>query len=245
MTAAAPLRIDGLSLRRGGQEVLDAVSLRLDGPGLYGVIGPNGGGKSTLLNVILGLIAPTRGEVSVFGQSPTKAAHRIGFVPQAAKFDRGFPITLKGMVETALLGPGLRSGRPKPEGGARVAGALEATGIAALAGRRLSALSGGELQRALIARALATSPDMILLDEPTASVDQAHVGLLFELLCDLGQGRPVVVVSHDLAQIAAHCTQIFCVNRQLWPAPAGADAAALAHEIFGGPAHCRHRETAA
>jgi zinc transport system ATP-binding protein len=238
------LIINDLFLKRGGQMVLQDITMRIDGSGLYGIIGPNGGGKSSLFNVILGLTAPTQGSVSVFGLPPAKVSARLGFVPQVAKFDRGFPITLHDMVATALLGPGLRARRPA-DGATRVLDAMDATGIRDLADRPLSALSGGELQRGLIARALATSPDMLLMDEPTASVDQAHGTSLFRLMCDIAQERPVLVISHDLAQIAAHSTQVYCLNRQLWPAPEGADAGQLANEIFGGPVHCSRKETAA
>lgn len=243
MTTPPFLQIDALAVRRGGQDVLTDIALRLDEPGLYGLIGPNGGGKSTLLNAVLGLIQPMSGQISVFGHPPAQAASKIGFVPQAARFDRDFPITLEKMVETALLGPGLRS-LFSSSNQAQVTEALEATGTSGLAKRPLTALSGGELQRALIARALATNPQMLLLDEPTASVDQSHVASLFSLMCDLAQEMPVLVVSHDLAQIAAHCTKVFCVNRVLWPAPDEADAAMLAAEIFGGPAHCYRKEKA-
>jgi len=228
---------------RGRQTVLDHVSLRLDRPGLYGVIGPNGGGKSTLLSVITGALAPVRGTVRVFGQTPSKAASRLALVPQAAGFDRSFPVSLEGLVKTALIGPGLFS-RPGPDGAARVAEALAKTGTADLATRPLSALSGGELQRALIARALAVAPELMLLDEPTASVDQDHADRLFEMLCDLAQTIPVVVVSHSLAHVAAHCTRVFCVNRTLWEAPHPARAADLAAEIFTRDVRCHRHEAA-
>lgn len=236
------LHTTALGLQRGGQTVLDDISLLLEKQGLYGLIGPNGGGKSTLLHVMLGLIAPSSGEISVFGQKPARAAPRIGFVPQAAQFDRGFPVTVRGLVETALLRPGIRNWLLPSKNHAQINYALEATGTDKLADRPLSALSGGELQRALIARALAINPQMMLLDEPTASVDQSHVEALFRLMCDLGQTIPVVVASHDLAQIAAHCTRIFCLNRQLWEAPEGADTSALAAQIFGERAPCRRKE---
>lgn len=234
---------DGLRVTRGQQSVLEDVCLRIDGPGLCGVVGPNGGGKSTLLHVLCGLLPPSRGKVQVLGQSPEKAAARLGLVPQAANFDRGFPVTLRRLVETALLGPGLFT-RAKASDAARVDAALAQADVSALASRPLSALSGGELQRGLIARALATEPAMLLLDEPTASVDQRYADRLFELLCDLSQRIPVLVVSHDLAHIAAHCSRVFCVNRRLWEAPARATAADLAAEIFTRDIHCGRQEVA-
>lgn len=235
---APALLIDQLAVRRGRQSVLQDVSLTIRGAGLVGLVGPNGGGKSTLLAVITGLLAPTAGRITVMGLKPAKAAPQLGFVPQAARFDRAFPITLRGLVETGQLGPGLW----RRQGSAAMAErALDDVGVAHLAGRPLSALSGGELQRGLIARALALSPGMLLLDEPTASVDADHSARLFDLLCDLARRIPVVVVSHDLAQIAAHADRVYCVNGRLWPAARHDSAAALAGEIFKDPADCRHR----
>ncbi|MBC2607827.1 metal ABC transporter ATP-binding protein [Pelagicoccus albus] len=242
MTSPLPLSIDNLSFNRGGQSVLEKVSLRIEGPGLYGLIGPNGGGKSTLLNLILGLLNPTSGQIRVFDKPPAKAASKIGFVPQAAKFDREFPVTLKGLVETGLLGPKLWSRNSAKSKQSRVNEALKAAKVEPLAKRALSALSGGELQRGLIARALATNPEMLLFDEPTASVDHSHAASLFELMCKLGQHRPIIVVSHDLAQIAAHCDQVFCMEHKLWEAPEKPTAASLANQIFGGEVHCHRKE---
>ena len=241
------LTIDHLMFSRGKQLVLDDVSLQIDSAGLYGLIGPNGGGKSTLLKVICGLLQPSAGRIAVLGGQPQQMSPKLALVPQAADFDRAFPVTLRGLVETALLGPGLFD-KPDPsvtDMTERVERAMEQAGIAALANRRLSALSGGELQRALIARALAVNPAFLLLDEPTASVDQKHANRLFELLCDLGQDIPVLVVSHDLAHVAAHCNRVFCVNQQLWEAQQHASAGELAEQIFTQTVHCGRTEEAA
>lgn len=237
------IKIDHLTFSRGAQVVLDDVSLNIDKPGTYGVIGPNGGGKSTLLKLICGLLEPNSGYIQVLGGKPSQVSPNLALVPQAADFDRAFPITLRGLVETALLGPKLFS-KPlaKRVATERIDAAMEQAGVAALADRRLSALSGGELQRALIARALAVNPDLLILDEPTASVDQKHANYLFELLCDLGQTKPVLVVSHDLAHVAAHCHRVFCVNQSLWEAKLHASAGELAEQIFTQQVHCERTE---
>lgn len=231
------LIIDNLAVYRGRQVVLRDVSLKINGPGLYGVIGPNGGGKSTLLSVICGLLPHNKGRIEVFGTTPKKAAPRLALVPQAAGFDRSFPITLRELVETARLGPGLfkQTGQDSLD---QVESALNKTGTLALAERPLSALSGGELQRSLIARALATNPEFLLLDEPTASVDSDHADRLFELLCDLGQKIPVLVISHGLGHVAAHCNRVFCVDKTLWEAKDTATTVALAAEIFSKQIQC-------
>lgn len=235
------LDINCVTVRRDTQTVLDTVTMQIEGPGLVGIVGPNGGGKSTLLATIAGLLATDAGQVRVLGQPPAQAAARLGYVPQAARFDRCFPISLRGMVETALLGPGLWArGRDM----ARVTQAMAQTGITHLADRRLSALSGGELQRGLIARALATDPQMLLLDEPTASIDADQAAQLFILFCDLARRMPVLVVSHDLAQIAAHADQVWCVQTRVWRALRHDSASALAAEIFPTPAQCRKQGAA-
>ena len=235
------LEVTDLDVFRGQQRVLEHVALTLEGPGLYGLIGPNGGGKSTLLSVVTGSLPPARGHVRVFEQPPHQAASRLALVPQAASFDRSFPVSLEGLVGTALIGPGLFS-RPGTEGPARVAEALEKTGTLALAARPLSSLSGGELQRGLVARALAVKPDLLLLDEPTASVDQNHADRLFEMLCDLAQTISVLVVSHSLAHVAAHCERVFCVNRRLWEAEHHKSTVELAAEIFSREIYCGRKE---
>lgn len=231
-------------LSRGKQLVLDDVSLQIEGAGLYGLIGPNGGGKSTLVKVICGLLQPSAGRVEVLGGEPQRMSPQLALVPQAADFDRAFPMTLRGLVETALLGPSLFT-KPDATSLEQVDKAMEQAGVADLANRRLSALSGGELQRALIARALAVNPSFLLLDEPTASVDQKHANRLFELQCDLGQKIPVLVVSHDLAHVAAHCSRVFCVNQSLWEAQQHASAGELAEQIFTQKVHCGRAEEAA
>ncbi|GAA6200465.1 ATP-binding cassette domain-containing protein [Aquicoccus sp. SU-CL01552] len=136
------LEIERLVVHRGQQAVLQNVTLRLERPGLYGLIGPNGGGKSTLLSVICGLLPASAGRVEVLEETPRRAAPRLALVPQAATFDRAFPVTLQGLVETALLGPRLFS-RPMAGAGKRIADAMAKTGISDLADRPLSALSGG------------------------------------------------------------------------------------------------------
>ena len=238
------LSIGNLAVQRGRQVVLRDISLRLDGPGLFGLIGPNGGGKSTQLMATCGLLPISSGRIEVLGTTPRKTVSRLALVPQAAAFDRAFPITLRELVGTALLGPGLFM-RPGPNSAERVDKALRQTGTLTLADRSLSALSGGELQRALIARALATDPEFLLLDEPTASVDQDHADRVFELLCDLGQRIPVLVISHGLAHVAAHCQRVFCVDQSLWEARCHATATELAAEIFSKQIHCGRREEVA
>jgi zinc transport system ATP-binding protein len=240
MTALAVNRLDVV---RDRQVVLEDVSLTIDGPGLYGLIGPNGGGKSTLLHVVCGLLPSTRGSVRVLGDAPRRSSARLGFVPQCAGFERSFPITLQGMVETALVGPGLFS-RPDRSAPARVRRALTNTGLSGLEQRPLSTLSGGELQRGLVARALATTAEFLVLDEPTANVDAHHSDRLFDLMCEYSRSIPVLTASHDLARIAAHCDRVFVIQKQLREIRPRTSIAEMAGEIFTAEAACdRHGET--
>lgn len=205
------LELTGVSLRLRGQLVLDDVHLRLRRGEFLGLIGPNGGGKSMLLAVILGLRRPCAGSVLVFGKSPAEARPLVGWVPQMARFDQAFPIRVDEVVAMGLLG-----GRgPRAERDLRVGRALERVGVAHLARRQVGALSGGELQRVLVARALVSEPALLLLDEPAASLDAPHVAGLHDLLRSLAGGHAIVLVSHDVGVIGRHVDSIACLNRSL------------------------------
>lgn len=197
-----------------GTPVLEAVDLVLWSGDYLGIIGPNGGGKTTLLRIVLGLLEPDRGTVRVFGRSPREARGEIGYVPQYARFDADFPIRVLEMVTMGRLGwkRSPRLGRADREA---ALAALERVEMADLAGRQIGRLSGGQLQRALIARALAVEPRLLLLDEPTASVDTRIGRTVYELLDELAREVTVVLVSHDIGVISRHVKTIGCLNRRL------------------------------
>lgn len=197
------------------QPVLQDVTLRVEPQDFLGIIGPNGGGKTTLLRLILGLLAPLRGRITVFGQSPADAHRLIGYVPQHAKLDESVPARAIDVVLTGRLA--LSSWGPwhSRDDHAAVMEALEQTGIADLAGKPLGALSGGQRQRVLIARALAGHPRLLVLDEPTTGID-AHAGQsLVDLLHELNRRMPIVIVSHDISFVSTHLSRVTCLNHTL------------------------------
>ena len=182
--------------------VLNEVSFTASAPGLTAVIGPNGGGKTTLLKIALGLLTPRDGRVEVFGARPHRACSRVGYVPQYMTLQPDFPLTVREAV-----GMGCRHRRTAEDR------ALEQTGIQDLAGRSFSELSGGQRQRVLIARALAGSPGLLLLDEPTAAIDPAFAKQLRDLIFELAETLAVLVVSHDLAFVGERTGQTVFLNR--------------------------------
>jgi zinc transport system ATP-binding protein len=202
------------------QPVLEDVSLSIEPREFLGVIGPNGGGKTTLLKIILGLLAPQRGSVTVFGQSPFAVRRRIGYVPQHARLDATVPANVLDVVLTGRLGRsswGLRYGRQHSEA---AMAALQQTEMDGLAHRRVATLSGGQRQRVLIARALASDAELLLLDEPTAGVDPHMERGLTDLLHRLNGHLPIVVVSHDVSFVSTHLKHVACLNRRLTCHPA-------------------------
>lgn len=219
----------------GGVLALEDVSLEIAFGEFVALVGPNGGGKSTLLKVVLGLLEPRAGSVRVFGRPPREARRRLGYVPQAARFDRSFPISVRGLVEQARLDGARLLARPSAADRAAVEAALEEMRIAPLGRRPVAALSGGELQRALIARALAAEPEALLLDEPTASVDARMGETISELLVRLNERITLVVVSHDVGFVAAHAGRVACLNRTLVCHTPGALAGEAIAALYGGP----------
>lgn len=206
----------GVSFSYGaGTRVLDNVDLTLRRGDYLAVLGPNGGGKSTLLRLLLGALAPDSGLVRLFGGPPHQARGRIGYMPQLTRPRKDFPIIVRDAVLQGLAGRAGRWLRYTAEERSRAGRALERVGMADSAGRRLANLSGGQQQRALIARALVADPELLLLDEPAASVDAASKTALFELLAGLNQNMTIVCVSHDLSVIGSGVKSVACVNRTM------------------------------
>lgn len=194
------------------EEVIHNVDLTVPEKSLVAVVGPNGGGKSTLIKLALGLLQPRRGRVRVFGHPPQRVRHRIGYVPQQLRFDPAFPVSaldvvLMGRAERHWLGPYRKTDRVD------AAEALERVRLTHLARRGFTHLSGGERQRVLIAQALVSNPDMLFLDEPTANVDVKVEQEIYDLLRILNERMTIVVVSHNLNVVTRHASHLACVNR--------------------------------
>jgi len=242
VTAAIDLR--EVTFAYNGPPVLANVSLRVERGEFFGLIGPNGGGKSTLLRILLGLLEPDHGEVRILGQPPARARVQIGYCPQHARFPRRFPITVEEVVMLGRLGKGRRFAGFSAADRMQAAAALEAAEAAPLARRTIGALSGGELQRVLIARALAVQPQLLIMDESTANVDH-HAGIeIFDLLSRLSAQMTIVVVSHDIGFISSYVGRVGCLSRTLECHPVAAVDAAVLDRLYESTAvlidHAHH-----
>ena len=203
-------------VRYGNQVILEAVNLNLEKPeGLLGIIGPNGGGKTTLLKVLLGLLKPYRGGVKLFGKAPEKSRDLVGYVPQYKRFDFDFPISV---WEVALTGRMSHSGFLKKysdEDKKAAEDALKTVEMYQFKDRQIGQLSGGQRQRVFIARALATNPKLLLLDEPNAGLDPHMQDELYRLLDRLKKDMAIIMVTHDLSAVSIYVDKIACLNRKL------------------------------
>lgn len=213
MTPPAVAELQGVSFGYPRQPtVLSRVDVRIDAGDLLGVVGPNGSGKTTLLKLLLGLLEPTQGTVTVLGDTPLRARQRIGYVPQHAVIDPAVPASA---LDIVLLGR-LRRSSWGPVYGRRqraaALAALERAQAAHLAHRPLRTLSGGERQRVLIARALACDAELLLLDEPTTGVDAHAEEGLMDLLAQLNRELTVVLVSHDVLLVSSRLRRVACVG---------------------------------
>lgn len=230
---SAVIELEDVSFSFGDFPVVDGVSLSVEEGEFLGLVGPNGGGKTTLLKLMLGLLEPDRGQVRVLGGGPGEQRRHLGYVPQFATFVRDFPITA---LETVLQG---RLGRTRLFGGYtaddhRIARrAMTEAEIAGLEQRPINALSGGQLQRVLIARALASEPRVLLLDEPTSNIDLRAEADIFDLLKRLNARMTIIVVSHDIAFISSYVSRIACLNRTLVCHQPSALTPELIRQLYG------------
>jgi zinc transport system ATP-binding protein len=207
--------LDHVCMDYGAARVLDDVTFTIDAGDFVGIIGPNGSGKTTLLRLILGLATPTAGRLRLFDVDPAtfRQWRRVGYVPQRTLLDPALPARVDEVVTTGLVatrrpfagGSGLRQ---------RVIDALSLVGMADRAHLRVGTLSAGQQQRVLIARALVSEPELLILDEPTGGVDPETQAGFYALLHDLNRGRGVtlVLVSHDVGVVAREVTKLACLN---------------------------------
>lgn len=212
--------IEHASVAYGPVLALEDVTFRVKAGQFVGVVGPNGSGKSTLLRLILGLAKPISGTVKVFGK-PREAlgddVHRIGYVPQLSTLDKSFPVRASDVVLMGRYGRiGLvrRPGKSDREVARKV---LEQVGMTELAGRQIGRLSGGQQQRILVARALASQPELLLLDEPTTGIDPTTTESLYDLINKLNKdlGLTIILVSHDLNVVSKYVDTVACMNRRI------------------------------
>lgn len=198
-----------------GQSVLQNINLNIAQGEFLGIVGPNGGGKTTLLKLISGLLKPNTGKITVLGKHPKKARQMLGYVPQFTKLDRDFPISVEQVVLTGRLGKTRNIGGYTQKDQHIAHEMLQQLEVGHLAKKSINALSGGQLQRVMIARALVSEPKLLLLDEPTANIDIHAEKNIFSFLKDINQEVTILVVSHDIGFISHYIKRVACINQTL------------------------------
>lgn len=209
------ISLEGVWAGYDNEIVLQDVNMSVYAGDFVGLIGPNGGGKTTLLRAILGLLPPLRGEIRIMGLPPAQGRRYIGYVPQQVEFDRDFPINVWQVARMGRLGQRGLLQHFTAEDEEIVAEALRTVHMLELRNRPIGELSGGQRQRVYIARALASQPEILLLDEPTASVDAEVSHSIYETLSQLNETITILLISHDMAAISAHVKSVGCLNRKL------------------------------
>lgn len=217
---AVIVEVDHLSFRYGEEVVLDDVNLTVGWRDFLGVIGPNGAGKTTLLRILLGLTPPSDGQIRLFGTELAQFRdwQRIGYVAQRAiAFEMRFPASVFEVVISGRTGRTGLARRFTAEDRAATGHALETVGMTAYRDRLIGQLSAGQQQRVLIARALVTGPELLVLDEPTVGVDPEAQDQFYRLLRHLNRdaGTTLILVSHDVTFVAQEVTQLACLNHAL------------------------------
>lgn len=200
----------------GDVPVLEDVNISIEQNDFLAIIGPNGGGKTTILKLILGLLAPNRGTITVFGKTPREARKCIGYLPQHFTFDFDFPITVMDVVLMGRLGKRGLAKKYTKEDIEITLRVLEQVGMRELREREIGKLSVGQRQRVFIARALATEPRLLLLDEPVSSIDTQWQQSFYELLQKLNREIAIILVTHDIAVISTYIDKMACLNKKLY-----------------------------
>ncbi len=212
----AVIGVKGLSFK----SILQNISFEIKRGDYVAIIGPNGGGKSTLVRLLLGLLKPTSGEIKLFNkpQNSFREYRKIGYVPQkAAQMDLNFPITVEEAVRLGIAHKSSLFSMESKEDKAHIESIIEKMGISDLKGRRVSELSGGQRQRVMIARALVSHPQILILDEPNTGVDTHSQRKFYDLLKELNKEEKITIlfVTHDLGVIADDVNSVLCINQTL------------------------------
>ncbi len=215
MNKEAAVKLSKVNFSYNSLSVLEEVSFELEPNDFVAIVGPNGGGKTTLVKLILGELQAQSGEVTVLGGNPQIMCQRIGYVPQFSSHNKQYPISvfdvvLSGAVKANSILP-FYSKLEKQKANSL----LKQMKIADLKNNQVNELSGGQMQRMLIARAMMTDPDILILDEPTASVDIAMEQDIFELLHELNSDKTILVISHNVSFVSKYANKIICLNRKL------------------------------
>ena len=243
------LRLRDINAGYNGRIQLRDVSIDIDDRDFVGIVGPNGGGKTTLLRVILGLLTPYSGTIEYLRNGERADSLSVGYLPQTRDIDTDFPISVGDIVASGMNSPRRLFGGYTREQRRMAEETMRTIGIADMQHRPVKALSGGELQRVLLALALDPMPDLLLLDEPVSGVDQNGLELFYEIVADLREKEDmaIILISHDLNMVAKHADQVVLLNKGVICSgtPDEVFADARTREIFGLLAGETAREAAA
>lgn len=209
------IELDHVSAAYGNKLVLKDVSLTVYRDDFLGIIGPNGGGKTTLLKLILGLLAPVSGTIRFFRDGREVPALKIGYLPQMSQIDRKFPVSVEEVVASGLAAEKPRFRSYTAAQRQRVADVIRQLGLDGLQGRPIGQLSGGQLQRVLLGRAIVSRPQLLILDEPNSYVDKRFESLFYKLLGEINRESAIILVSHDIGTVLTLVKNIACVNETL------------------------------
>lgn len=217
----------------GTNNILENISLSIPCGEFACVVGPNGGGKTTFLKLILGLLKPTKGKINVLGLPPKKARSLVGYVPQHTKFDTNFPVCVMDVVLMGVLDKNFWWGKYSTKQKDQAWEAMKEAQIDSMAHNNFSELSGGQQQRVLIARALCSNPKLLLMDEPTASIDIHGTELFYELFEKINKKHSIIMVSHDIGFVSKRVKSVICIRNNLQIHPTSELTGALLQQIYG------------
>jgi zinc transport system ATP-binding protein len=233
--AVSAIELDNVSFFYDGHPILTDVTMKVAERDFLAIIGPNGSGKTTLLKIVLGILDPGQGSVKVFGKPPFDCAGMLGYVPQDTGLNKDFPISVQDVALMGRIGRSGRGRRYSSEDRQFARQALEKVGMWEYRDRQIGKLSGGQRQRVLIARALSAEPKVLLMDEPTASVDAQFQTHLYDLLKELNSTITIVVVSHDMSVLSGYINSVACLNRTLFYHDAGEVTDEMLHFAYQCP----------
>ncbi len=230
------IEIKDLSFSFNVEPVLEHINLSLEKGDFLGLIGPNGGGKTTLIRLILGVLKPTAGTVALLGRGPLEARERAGYIPQEVSMNMDFPISVRDVVRMGLTRKRGLCRYYTAADKKRANQVLAELGLSSLAGRQIGSLSGGQRQKVLLARALVAEPEILFLDEPTASIDATGQNEIYEYLKQLnGNGTTIIITTHNVGAISTYIKSIACVNRYFHFHPDGKLDEDIVQQAFGCP----------
>lgn len=234
MTKQPAIAVTDLSFSYGANRAVDKATFTIGKGDFLGVIGPNGGGKTTLLKLMLGLLKPETGAILIDGQPPETKRGKIGYIPQETNLNKLFPVSVRDVVLMGLTGVRGLMQRYSPKDHSRVDAMLEQFGLTAVSTRSIADLSGGQRQKVLLARALVSGPDLLMLDEPTASVDTSGEDEIYRYLQQInGNGVTIVLVTHNISVLSRYVKSVACINRSLYFHPEGTIDQETVNKTFG------------